>query len=135
MSADNRLTADQLAALAPGDVVSIESGGELGRRRYTTGTVVRVDPSHIVVSCRGGTRGGTFIECYGRRDGIRVGGLTRAELISSPEPSQTEARRRTQHIDLLFREWSRNRSDVDRLRRLHAAIGECLEALTGAGSR
>jgi hypothetical protein len=27
----------------------------------------------------------------------------------------------------LYREWTRNRADVDRLRQLHAAISECLE--------
>ena len=72
---------------------------------------------------------GTFIERYGRRDGIRVGGVNRAELVNA-DPSGVElpeARRRTHHIDSLFREWTRNRTDTDRLRRLYAAIGECLE--------
>ena len=32
-------------------------------------------------------------------------------------------------IDALYREWARNRTDVERLRRLHAAIGECLQAV------
>jgi hypothetical protein len=127
VSVENRLTAEQLAALMPGDTVLIESGFEFGRRRYGSGTVVRVDASDILVKTDG--RGGTFVERYSRRDGIRVGGLTRAELINpdDPEPVLTETRRRTRHIDTLYREWTRNRIGLDRLRRLHAAISECLE--------
>jgi hypothetical protein len=104
---ENRLTADQLAALTSGDTVTIESGAEFSRRRYRTGRVVRIDASNIVISSEG-PKGGTFIEAYRRRDGVRVGGLGRA--------------------DALYREWTRNRADVDRLRQLHAAISECLEA-------
>ncbi|MCU1614723.1 MAG: hypothetical protein JWO98_2263 [Frankiales bacterium] len=128
MSAENRLTADQLAALAPGDDVTIESGAEFGRRRHTAATVVRVDGSCVVVSCEG-SRGGKFVERYGLRDALRVGGGTRAELVS-PDPEDPAARdalrRRTQRIDVLYREWSRKRADVDALRQLHDAIGECL---------
>src|SRR5688572_9717309 len=112
----------------PGDTVTIESGAEFSRRKYQSGQVVRLDPSYVVVSAPG-PRGGTFIERYGRRDGIRVGGVNRAELVNADPAGLTppEVRRRTQHIDSLFREWSRNRTDTDRLRRLYAAIGECLE--------
>ncbi|MGY1683894.1 hypothetical protein ACI78Z_24780 [Geodermatophilus sp. SYSU D01176] len=108
--------------------MTIESGAEFGRRKYRSGQVVRLDLSYVVVKASG-PRDGTFIERYGRRDGVRVGGVNRAELVSA-DPSQTNlpvARCRTQHIDSLFREWSRNRTDTDRLRRLHAAISECLE--------
>ena len=131
MSADNRLTADQLAALAPGDSITIESGADFGRRRYTIGTVVRVNGSHIVTKCSG-PRGRPFVERYGLRDGVRVGGLGRAELVDpeTAEPASGEARRRSTHIDLLYRDWARNRTDVDRLRRLYAAIGDCLVAST-----
>jgi hypothetical protein len=127
VSAENRLTVKQLAALTDGDQVTIETGAEFSRRRFRTGTVVRIDPSHVVVSCTG-PRGGTFIERYGRRDGIRIGGLNRAELVNADGsgPAATEARQRTRHIDALYREWTRNRADVERLRRLHAAISECL---------
>ena len=67
------------------------------------------------------------MERYSRRDGIRVGGLSRAEVISpeSSEATSTEARRRTRRIDTLYREWTRNRTDADRLRRLYAAVGGC----------
>ena len=128
MGIDNRLTADQLSALTAGDTVTIESGAEFSRRKYRSGQVVRLDPSYVVVSSAG-PRGGTFIERYGRRDGIRVGGVNRAELVNADPAGlgPPEARRRTQHIDSLFREWTRNRTDTDRLRRLYAAIGECLE--------
>jgi ribosome maturation factor RimP len=129
MSFENRLTADQLAALTSGDTVTIESGAEFSRRRFRTGRVVRIDASNIVISSEG-PRGGTFIESYSRRDGVRVGGLGRAELINpdSNNPTATGARRQTLRIDALYREWTRNRADVDKLRELHAAISECLEA-------
>ncbi len=128
MGVDNRLTADQLAALTPGNTVTIESGAEFSRRKYRSGQVVRLDPSYIVVSAPG-PRGGTFIERYGRRDGVRVRGVNRAELVNA-DPSGVElpdARRRTQHIDSMFRDWAKHRTDTDRLRRLYAAIGECLD--------
>jgi hypothetical protein len=73
VAAGNRLTREQLAALAPGDTVTIETGSDLGRLRHTTSTVVRTGPSHVVVSVAG-LRGGTFIERYSLRDGLRDGG-------------------------------------------------------------
>jgi hypothetical protein len=66
VSAENRLTAEQFAALRPGKTVTVESGAEFGRRRYVTATVVRVNGSHVVVSCEG-PRGGKFVELYGLR--------------------------------------------------------------------
>jgi hypothetical protein len=51
VAAENRLTADQIAALAPGDTVTIESAADFNRPRNAVGTVVRVSGSHIVVSC------------------------------------------------------------------------------------
>jgi hypothetical protein len=69
VSAENRLTAEQLAALTTGDTVTLESGAEFSRRHYRTGRVVRIDPSHIVINTKG-PRGESFIECYGRRDGL-----------------------------------------------------------------
>ena len=80
MAAGNRLTKEQIAALAPGDTVTIETGSGFGRFRHTSGTVVRTGPSHVVVSVEG-PRGGTFIERYSLRDGVRVGGVGRAELV------------------------------------------------------
>jgi hypothetical protein len=47
--AGNRLTSEQLAALAAGDTVTIETGSDFGRSRHTPGTVVRTGPSHVVV--------------------------------------------------------------------------------------
>jgi hypothetical protein len=123
---DNRLTAEQLAGLMAGDSVAIESGAEFSRRRYRTGRVVRIDPCHIVVNSPG-PRGGAFIERYSHRDGVRVGGVGRAELVQtdSSESVLTEARRRTQHIDVLYREWAKQRTDLDRLEQLHA-VGQHL---------
>jgi hypothetical protein len=135
VGAENRLTAEQLAALAAGDTVTI--GTAVGGRRpsLTTGTVVRIEPTQIVVSVKG-RGGGTFVEGYGRRDGVRVGGGNRAELVSLDldDPSaQDVLRRHTHPIDLLYREWSRRRTDVEALRRLHDAIGDYLEETSVRG--
>jgi hypothetical protein len=128
LSAQNRLTAEQLAALSPGDAVTVESGAEFGRRRHVSGRVVRVDGSWVTVSCRG-PRGGTFVERYSLRDGLRRGGGNRAELVLPEllDPAGDERRRRLNRVDVLFRAWTRDRDDVAALRRLHAAIGECLD--------
>ena len=80
MAAGNRLTREQLAALAPGDTVTIETGSDLGRSRHTPGTVVRTGPFHVVVRVEG-PRGGSFIERYSLRDGLRDSG--RAELVTT----------------------------------------------------
>jgi hypothetical protein len=128
VAAENRLTVEQLAGLSPGDAVTIESGQDFGRRRHASGTVVRIEGSRVVVSCKG-PRGATFIEHYGRRDGLRVGRGQRAELVNPDGMGavSTERRRQVLRIDALFREWTANRADTDRLRQLRAAIDECLQ--------
>jgi hypothetical protein len=132
VSAENRLTAEQLAALRPGETVIVESGAEFGRRRHATATVVRVNASHVVVCCEG-PRGGQFVEQYRLRDGVRAGG-GHAELVS-PEfddpAARDHLRRRTQRIDTAYRQWTRRRAEVDALRELQEAIHDYLaEALT-----
>lgn len=53
MAADNRLTAEQIAALLePGDTVTIESAADFARPRHALGTVVRVAGPHVVVTCK-----------------------------------------------------------------------------------
>ena len=52
MAADNRLAAVQMAALKPGDAVTTETAADFGGARPSTGTVVRVAGSHIVVTCK-----------------------------------------------------------------------------------
>jgi hypothetical protein len=42
VSVEIRLTAEQLAALEPGDTVTIESEASFGRPRHATGTIARV---------------------------------------------------------------------------------------------
>jgi hypothetical protein len=114
-------------------LVAVESGLEFGRRRHTAATVVHVDAFHVTVSCEG-PRGGKYIERYSLRDGVRIGGGSRAELVDQePAASMSEdQRRRVQRIDAMFRAWTRNRRDVEVLRELHAAIGEALdETLSG----
>jgi hypothetical protein len=76
----------------------------------------------------------THQERYRRRDGVRGGGVSRAELVSpeSMEPAAREARRQFQRVDTAYREWARNRIDIDRLRQLHDVIGERLRDVTDA---
>ena len=62
MGYGNRLTADQIAALNPGDTVTIESGAEVGRPRHSTGTVTRIGTTHLTVSVPGPRGRGKFIE-------------------------------------------------------------------------
>ena len=73
MAVDNRLTAEQLAALAPGDPVAIEFVRDYRRPKHVAGTVVRFVGSQIVVSCRS-DRGVPYVHCFDRR-GIPVGGV------------------------------------------------------------
>jgi hypothetical protein len=130
LAAENRLTAEQLAELSPGDVVTIESGLEFGRRRYATGRVARVVGRHIMVTTQQVPGGMKFVERYDTRDGVRVGGGTPAELVNAqPEEPETGdlLRRQTRQIDALYRAWSRRRGDVEALRELHAAIGAYLQ--------
>jgi hypothetical protein len=126
VSAENRLTADQLAALVPGDVVTIESGAEFGRRRYVNGTVARSTDRHVVV------RVGSYVECYRLRDGVRDGGAGYAELVDDAPRAGDEAQRRARQLDQLYRDWTRHRGDLDRLQQLHAAIGKLLEESTAS---
>ncbi len=128
MSFENRLTAEQIAALAPGDTVTIESGAEFGRSRYTTGTVIRAGAHRVDVRVEG-PRGGTFIERYRVRDGIRDSG-GRAELVRADahDPAARDlARRRTRNIDALYRQWNRRPADVEALRQLRDAISDYLD--------
>jgi hypothetical protein len=125
VAVENRLTTDEIAALAPGDTVTVESGQELSRRRHTTGTVIRVGASHVDVCCDG-ARGGKYVERYRIRDGIRDGG-GRAELVRAGPAGGDQARRRTQHIDGLYRQWHRRPGDVEALRELRDAISDYLD--------
>ncbi len=128
MAASNRLTADQIAALEPGDTVTIESAADFGKPRHAVGTVVRLAGTHIVVSCTS-PRGVRYVHQFARRDGVRIGGGHRAELVNTDAINTAPADQRQQmlRIDALFREWTRHRADVDKLRRLRDAISECLD--------
>ncbi len=66
------------------------------------------------------------MECYGLRDGS----AGRAELVHGLGQEDVPARRRAREIDQLYRDWARNRADLHRLERLHAAISEALEENT-----
>jgi hypothetical protein len=129
VAAENRLTADQLTALAPGDAVTIESAADFGRPRHSTGTVVRIEGPHIVVSWRS-ARGVSYLHRYGRRDGVRVGGGHRAELVKSEASVSAVSprrRRQTMLVDAAYRAWVRNRNDVEKLQQLHTAVTAFLE--------
>jgi len=131
VAVENRLTADQLAVLAPGDTVAIESGTTAAgfqRPRLTVGRVIRVNPAEIVVSVKV-PGGGNFVQRYSRRDGRRTSGGGGAELVDmdAVSPATVEQRREVQQLDRLWWAWRRNRGDVDTLRRLHDAIGDYLQ--------
>ncbi len=87
--------------------------------------MVRLEGSCIVVSRRS-PRGVPYVHRYALRNGVRH----HAQLV---QPATADAlrtddqRERLRRIDALYREWSRNRADVELLRRLQAAVGECLE--------
>ena len=133
MAAENRLTADQIAALTPGDTVTIESAADFSKPRHAVGTVVRLAGTHIVVSCES-PRGVRYVHHFARRDGVRIGGGHRAELVNTHavDAVPTGQRQKMAQIDALFREWTRHRADVDKLRRLRDAISQCLdESLVG----
>ncbi|MGY1615614.1 hypothetical protein ACI797_02610 [Geodermatophilus sp. SYSU D00691] len=128
MSAENRLTAEQLARLAPGDTVTIEISGNFRRPRICIGTVVRLEGSRLVVSTRS-DRGVGYVHRFDRRDGVRVGGGQRAELVNAAAevPQLPEERRREMRIDAAYRAWARSRGDVEKLRELQEAIHKGLE--------
>jgi len=127
VAAENRLASDQLAALAPGDTVVIETSGDFRRAKLTTGVVVRTEGSHFVVSTRS-PRGVRYVAQFSRRDGVSVGGGRRAELVNreATSPEVPEERRRQMRVDPAYRAWARNRSDVQKLRELQAAVREVL---------
>jgi len=49
--------------------------------------------------------------------------------VNAPWPVSTEQRRQEARVDAAYREWVRNRGDVDRLRQLQAAIDDALLGL------
>src|SRR4051794_15440579 len=118
VAAGHRLTRAQLAALAPGDPVTVETGADFGRWRHTTGTVVRTDPSHLVAQHRT-PRGGTFIQRYPLRDALRdSGGRAQLVITDTNTPATRDLpRHRTQRIDTA----NRRRADVEALRELRDA--------------
>jgi hypothetical protein len=93
---------------------------------------VRLEGSCRLVSWRS-PRGIAYIYHYRRRDGVRVGGGHHAQLVQ-PETAQTvptnDERQRLRRVDALYREWTRNRADVNTLGGLQDAIQEALESST-----
>lgn len=126
MSAENRLTGEQLAALSPGDSVCIETASGTTRPRFSSGNVVHVWSFEVFVSVKG-PGGGKFVERFSRRNGLRTsGGKGGAELVNVEPAATVERRREAQQLDALWLAWRRDRGDVDKLRQLHEAIGEWL---------
>jgi hypothetical protein len=52
VAADNRPTAEQIAALESGGTVTVESAADFARPRHALGTVVRLAGPYIVVTCQ-----------------------------------------------------------------------------------
>ena len=135
MSDGNGLTAEQVAALVPGDPVTVETAVSGRRPSLATGTVVRLEATAVIVSVPGRGGRGTFIERYSRRDGVRIGRGNRAQLVdvsSDDRAVRDLEKQRTHHVDVLYRAWSRRRGDVEALRQLHAAIEQLLQEATPA---
>jgi hypothetical protein len=129
MDAGTRLTADQLAALSPGDAVTIESGIDSGRTRRTAGTVTRITETKVFVRMQS-PRGAVYVREFSLRNGTGAGRGNHAALVDAPASAVTDDRRREQQrIDALWRTWVRNRTDVDALRDLHEALGQRLHEL------
>jgi hypothetical protein len=128
VDAGTRLTPEQLDALVPGDVVTIESGAEFGRTRRRVGTVTRVTDTKVFVTVES-ARGVPYVQEFSLRTGWRAGRGNNAALVSaSPSGSSADdGRRERQRIDALWRAWSRDRSDVAALRDLYEALGRQLE--------
>jgi hypothetical protein len=127
VAAENRLTIEQLAALNPGDTVTIESGQDFSRPRYAAGTVIRVGAAHVDVCCDG-AKGAKYVERYHLRDGLREG-RGRAELVRSDAVQAVDGagRRRVKDIDTLYRRWHRRPGDLEALRQLRDVISEHLD--------
>ena len=85
MAVENRLSAEPLDALAPGDPVTIEFVRDFRRPKQVAGTVVRFVGSQIFVSCRSDCCV-PYVHRFDRR-GIRVGGGGYAELVELLRPS------------------------------------------------
>ncbi len=130
MAAEDRLTAEQLAALEPGDPVVVESARNgFGRPHHAAGTVLRVTPSRVAVRVQD-RRGAVYVEEFRVRDGLRdCGRSAPAYLIAADaaEPVQRDVRRRSQRVDAAYREWARHREDPERLRALQAVIEDFLQ--------
>jgi hypothetical protein len=129
------LTAEQLGELEPGDPVTIETAVTGRRPSLATGTVVRTEPTAVIVAVPGRGGRGTYIERYSRRNGVRVGRGSRAQLVdvsSDDRAVRDLEKQRTYHVDVLYRAWSRHRGDADLLRQLHPAIEELLQKATPA---
>lgn len=134
MTYENRLPAEKMAALAPGDTVLVEEWPRGWRDPgYVTATVARVTATQIVVTRARAT--GEYVERYRKRDGGLVGESSgRAELVDPEHPrtvtglTRSARTRGASAIDTLASRWSRDRDDLDLLRQLQTAIGEYLDA-------
>lgn len=131
---ENRLPADQMASLSPGDLVLIENWPRGWRDPdYATASVARTTATQIVVIRS--RRGQDYEERYRKKDGGLVGNeMGRAELVDPTHPrtvralAQANRGKRAAEIDSLAHQWSRSRDDLDLLRQLQVAIGEYLDA-------
>lgn len=113
MSADDRVTDVQLAALRRGDQVVIETGGDFRRARQCDGRVVRITGTHIIVSMRS-DRGVPYVHRFCRRNGVSTDGTRLSDLVHPDglaDTAPSAQRRHAVQIDALYREWERTRED------------------------
>lgn len=132
MSYNNRLPADQIASLEPGDTVIIESSiGTFARSQVRTGKVAKLTAKQVVVHYPG-VRGTTEVR-FRKQDAGQVGDgygylldPTHPTTVDRLARDRRESRR--QQIDALAGRWSRERDNLNLLRQLHTAVGEYLDA-------
>jgi hypothetical protein len=128
MEAGTRLSPGELAALGPGDAVTIESGADFGRTRRTAGIVTRVTDTKAFVRVQS-ARGVPYVQEFSLRTGWRTGRGNYAALVhpdAGQDRSVDDQRRDLARINMLWRAWSRNPGDVEALRELHEMLGQRL---------
>jgi hypothetical protein len=125
VAVDNRLTTEQLAALPPGDPVTIEIVHDFRRPKHVAGTLVGSSARRPSSPAAATAASRTCTTSTAAGSGSAAGD-TRMVAAAAPEPVSAEQRHQAARVDAAYRDWTRNGDDVDRLRELREAIDECL---------
>jgi hypothetical protein len=101
-----------------------------------TNTIVGRQPRRASAACPTARRVGRLAHPLTFGDDLRVGDLIRAGLINPTTqnpPSQKHVGLHS-HVESPHQEWTRDRADVDRPRRLYAPFSECREGTNTVGA-